>query len=173
MIRFYQIQEAKISFANFIQMKAVQEGDIHLQLDRFSLNKEKCVEILGYCLMPTHVHFIIRQKMGKRISIFMSNLLNSYTRYFNVKYKRKGPLWVGRFKRILVETDEQLCHLTRYLHLNPVSAGLVSKPEDWRYSSYEQYLFPDPEQGPICQLDKVTKIVPENYKKFVEDYVDY
>ena len=70
----------------------------------------------------------------------MRRLLNSYTRYFNEKIKRKGPLWEGRFKKVLVNSDEQLLHLTRYVHLNPVSAGIVEKPEDWPCSSYREYI---------------------------------
>jgi putative transposase len=79
--------------------------------------------------MPTHIHLVLRQLKDGGISKFMSNILNSYSRYFNIKHNRKGPLWEGRFRKVLVGSDEQLLHLTRYVHLNPVTACLVDKPK--------------------------------------------
>ncbi|MCM8826817.1 MAG: hypothetical protein NC904_04785 [Candidatus Omnitrophica bacterium] len=70
----------------------------------------------------------------------MSRVSNSYARYFNIKYGRRGPLWEGTFKNVLVNNDEQLLHLTRYIHLNPTTAFLVERPEDWSFSSYREYL---------------------------------
>ena len=70
----------------------------------------------------------------------MGDILNSYSRYFNTKQKRKGPLWEGRFENVLIKTDEQLLHLTRYIHLNPVTAYLVDQAKDWQASSYNEYL---------------------------------
>jgi len=130
---------------------------------------EKLVEIIAYCIMPTHVHLILKQLKEKGISNYMSKLLNSYTRYFNTKYKRKGPLWEGRFKNVLVDNDEQLLHLTRYIHLNPVTAYLVNKPEEWPASSYKEYLGKEE----ICKYSNILDIKAESYKKFVEDQVSY
>ncbi|MBN1870037.1 MAG: transposase [Candidatus Omnitrophica bacterium] len=99
----------------------------------------KPVNLIAYCLMPTHFHLIVKQAADNGITRFMANVQNSYARYFNIKHTRKGPLWEGRFKNVLVKTDEQLLHLTRYIHLNPVTANLVSSPEDWVFSSYAEY----------------------------------
>ena len=101
----------------------------------------------------------------------MKNLLNSYTRYFNTKTKRKGPLWQGRFKSVLIKTDEQLLHLTRYIHLNPTSEDLVERPEDWPYSSYNEYLRNSEE--PLCSFSKYLDIEPKTYREFVESRKDY
>jgi putative transposase len=103
-------------------------------------NNDPIVQIIAYCIMPTHFHLVIYEKENKALSHYMRRILDSYTRYFNKKTKRQGPLWVGKFKKVLVTSDEQLLHLTRYVHLNPVSAGLVEKPEDWPYSSYREYI---------------------------------
>lgn len=101
----------------------------------------------------------------------MKNILDSYTRYFNIKNKRKGPLWQGRFKSVLVENDEQLLHLTRYIHLNPTSDGLVNFPEDWFYSSYNEYLKRSDDK--ICNYSEHIYIDPEKYKEFVESRENY
>ena len=130
----------------------------------------RIIEIIAYCLMPTHIHLVLRQTVDEGISIFMNNILNSYSRYFNIKQKRKGPLWEGRFKNVRVETDEQLMHLTRYVHLNPVTAGIVDKPEEWRYSSYLEYLN---EKKGTCVFEELLDMSPNQYRIFTEDRIDY
>ena len=129
------------------------------------------IQIIAYCIMPTHIHLVLYEKRENGISNYMRRLLNSYTRYFNEKIKRKGPLWEGRFKKVLVTSDEQLLHLTRYVHLNPVSAGIVEKPEDWPYSSYREYIALEPRS--ICEVEPFLSFSEKEYKKFVEDRIDY
>lgn len=90
--------------------------------------------------MPTHIHLLLKQILKDGISIYMGKVLNSYAKYFNTKYKRKGSLWESRFKSIEVETTEELYHLTKYIHLNPVTAYLVEKPGDWHFSSYREFI---------------------------------
>jgi putative transposase len=123
--------------------------------------------------MPTHLHLTLKQLKENGITIFMSNILNSYTRYFNTKHNRKGPLWEGRFKNILIETEEHLLHLTRYIHLNPVTAYLVNKPEEWFASSYEEYVLKVDDNERICKYDDVLDIEAAFYREFVQDTVSY
>jgi len=73
------------------------------------------------------------------LSRFMHNLNTSYAVYFNKRYKRVGSLFQGRYKAILVDKDSYLLELVRYIHLNPVRAGIVSYPEDYIWSSYQEY----------------------------------
>jgi len=98
------------------------------------------VQLIAYCIMPTHIHVVLKQLVNNGIHSYMNTVLNGYTHYFNKKYNRKGPLWEGRFRRVLVTSDEQLMYLTRYVHLNPVIAGLVNDPGSWEYSSYAEYM---------------------------------
>jgi putative transposase len=102
----------------------------------------------------------------------MARVLNGYSRYFNTKHKRIGPLWSGRFKSVLITNDEQLLHLTRYIHLNPTSAGLVKKPGDWPHSSYKEYVDYKVKQR-ICKYKEVIEMSRKEYKKFTEDRKDY
>jgi putative transposase len=129
------------------------------------------VRILCYCLMPTHLHLVMKQLVEHGISEFMGLVLNSYSRYFNTKHHRKGPLWEGRFKDVRAGTDEQLLHLTRYIHLNPVTAYLVDKPEKWEASSYREYL--GESENRICDIRGVVTIDPSRYRLFVGDRADY
>lgn len=80
--------------------------------------RKRLVEIVCFCLMPTHFHLILKQLIDKGISKFMHKLGTGYVNYFNEEQKRTGALFEGRFKSILIENDEYLMHLSRYIHLN-------------------------------------------------------
>jgi putative transposase len=95
--------------------------------------------ILAYCLMPNHFHLLV-QPHHDRLSRQMQRLLISYTKAINERYGRVGPLFQGQFQAVHVETSRHLIHLSRYIHLNPLTAGLVARPEDWEYSSYREYV---------------------------------
>jgi len=124
--------------------------------------------------MPNHFHFLIRQSKENGISKFMSLISNSYTKYFNTKYKRVGPLLQGTFKAVLIESDELLVHVSRYIHLNPIISGLVKDLEDYRWSSYLEYIKPI---DTFCSINEIlgffTPNEREKYKKFVENQIDY
>lgn len=173
MLRYFQIQNMPIRFSRFMELEKVEEEGFNKYFVSFIQDKEKLVQIIAYCFMPTHLHLILKQLKGKGISIFMSNILNSYTRYFNTKHKRKGPLWETRFKNVLVDSDEQLLHLTRYLHLNPLSAYLVDKPENWSASSYQEYILNSDKKDRVCEFDDILNIEPYSYRDFVEDRASY
>lgn len=170
-MRYYQNESKQPSFSHFNQ---IQDSLIKSSKNALVTTRDrKLVEIIAYCIMPTHIHLILKQAKEKGISIFIGNILNSYSRYFNIKHKRKGPLWEGRFRRILVESDEYLLHLTRYLHLNPVTAHLVNTPEKWLHSSYQEYLSNSSIDSRLCKYDDVLDIRPVSYKEFVEDRIAY
>lgn len=143
-----------------------------LYVKSLKLNSAKLVEIVSFSIMPTHIHLTLKQLVDDGISKYMARVLNSYSRHFNLRHQRKGPLWEGRFKAVIVETDEQLLHLTRYHHLNAVSAGIVKKPEDWPYSSYLEYIDDSKTDG-ICDFKDVIDMKPDEYKKFTNDQIDY
>ncbi len=167
-VDFYRKKNLPCSFSHYTKMKDNDNSAVQILVDG-----EKIVEIIAYCLMPTHLHFILKQLRENGISQFMGLILNSFTRYFNSRYKRKGPLWEGRFKSVLVKDDAQFIHLTRYLHLNPTSSGLVDAPEDWKYSSYKEYLGLVDVKKKICNFSEYIDMPAGKYKEFVTDRVDY
>jgi len=166
-IRYYQSVKQDLSFSNFVRRSPKNLGT-HISIDN-----KKLVEIIAYCVMPTHLHLILKQLEDNGISIFMNKMLNSYSHYFNIKHERKGPLWEGRFKNVLVEKDEYLLHLTRYIHLNPVTAYLVNKPEEWPASSYGEYLQVVEEKDKICSYNEILEIDSHSYREFTEDRISY
>lgn len=170
LIKYYQI-ENDLRLSYFLNSSLVQKKGFNNAFNIILRDKDKLVQIIAYCLMPTHIHLILKQLAEDGISNYMSNILNGYTRYFNTIHKRKGPLWESRFRSVLVEDDEQLNHLIRYLHLNPTTANLVKKPEDWAFSSYLEYLSEVNDVAAICHFDDIP--VPSNYRKFMNDQISY
>lgn len=158
---YYQFAGPKPKFSTHTRFR---QQDFHA--------KPRIVEIVCYCLMPNHFHLILRQLKTNGIQEFMKKVLNSYTKYFNTKYKRSGHLFQGAFKDVPIEKDEHLLHLSRYIHLNPYAAGITNKPEQFAYSSYQGYLeTPAGEIAahPILQFFKTT----QQYKQFARDQKDY
>jgi len=95
--------------------------------------------IHAYCLMPNHVHLLIEsseQPLGK----FMQGLQQTYSQYFNLRYRKIGHVFQGRYKAIVCQQDEYLLELIRYIHLNPVRAGMVKSPEGYLYSGHRAYV---------------------------------
>jgi len=137
---------------------------------------EKLVSIMCYCLMPNHFHFMLRQEVGGGISKFLSLFQNSYTRYFNTKNNRVGQLFLDTFKNVLVESEEQLLHLSRYIHLNPFSSSIVTSLDDlhkYEWSSLGEYI--NGSEDYICEKDTILSSfkTKESYKRFVFDRAKY
>lgn len=132
--------------------------------------------LYAYVLMPNHVHLLIETGLTP-LSKIMQGLQQSYTYYFHRKYKTVGHLFQGRYKAILCQRDTYLLELVRYIHLNPVRAGLATNPEDYLWSSHLVYI------GYLNQnyvkKDLVLKILSGNepksdkiYCRFIADVVD-
>ena len=122
--------------------------------------------------MPNHFHFLIKQIKDKGIQIFLSNLSNSYTRYFNTKHPRVGPLLQGKYQSVLIESENQLIHTSRYIHLNPVVSGLVKNLDSYPWSSFNEYITG---KEIICSIQQILDLFPspKKYKEFVEAQISY
>ncbi len=120
-----------------------------------SNSKKRIVEIVCFCLMPNHFHFILKPLVEGGISLFMKKIGSGYAYYFNLKNKRSGALFQGRFKAKLIKTDAQMMHLARYIHvLNPgelvepkIREGILRNPaglkdflQNYKWSSFQDYL---------------------------------
>lgn len=125
-----------------------------------------------YVLMTNHYHLLI-ETPEKNLSKIMHHINSAYTTYTNVKRKRSGHLFQGRFKSIVVDKDNYLLELSRYIHLNPVRAKVVEKPEDYQYSSYGSYISAHGKnlvsKSTILEmLNKKENVARSRYKAFVE-----
>lgn len=170
--RFYQYANIPMRLSRYLSLS---KEDKLMFLNSVQSKLVKHVDIIAYCLMPNHFHFLLKQNIEDGIPRFIANFTNSYTKFFNVKENREGPLFQGVFKATFVETTEQLMHISRYIHLNPVVSSLV-KAEDLQYypwSSYQHYF--DKDTNCFVNKDTVLEHFPSNkeYKQFVLDHVSY
>lgn len=135
----------------------------------------KWTEILAYCVMPDHFHLLMKQRAEKGVQIFMHRITNSYAHYYNQRHEQKGPIFEGKFKAVMVSTEYQLTHVSRYIHLNPVTSLLCNKPEDYEYSSYKTFLGLPHSFGNFVNPDLILAHFqsPKIYQEFVMDQKDY
>jgi len=97
--------------------------------------------MFAFVLMDNHFHFFL-QTPEPNLSAGMHDFIGGHATYFNARHRRSGHLFQGRFKDVLVESEGHWLELSRYIHLNPVRAGLVDRPEQWPWSSYPGYACP-------------------------------
>lgn len=169
LVNFYRFDKPPLRYSKYLALNEKQRQNFLSSL------KEKSVEIVAFCLMNNHFHFLVKQIKDHGVSKFMANFMNSYTKYFNTKYQRVGPLFQGAFKAVHVESDEQLLHLSRYIHLNPVTSFKV-KPEqlkDYKWSSYPNYIRNSDMY--FVRKDVVMNFFKKSvkYESFVLDQINY
>lgn len=171
LIKFYRHTEIPVRYSKIIE----QPVEIREKMLEELYKSERLVDIICYCLMPNHFHFLLKQLSDNGIAKFISNFTNAYTKYFNTKNERSGPLFQGTFKAVHVESDEQLIHLSRYIHLNPVVSGIAGEEswEEYPWSSYREYI--DQENGQIVEKSLVLNMFSniEDYKEFVRNQIGY
>lgn len=136
------------------------------------LNLSKYVELLAYCLMPNHFHLFVFQKSEFALRDLMRSIATGYVMYFNQKYDRVGPLFQGTYKASLIDQEDYLWHISRYIHLNPESLGV--EPGEYSYSSYKNYL--GKRESEWVKTDRILAMHQEyknSYAEFVMDYANY
>ena len=151
------------------------EPDFHRFVGRFERIYERYgVVIHAYVLMTNHYHLLLETPWAN-LSTALHDLNTAYTNYFNRRHDRVGHLFQGRYRSIVVEKDLYLLELSRYIHLNPVRAEMVKRPEAYRWSSYPSYLSSGscPEwlrrEDILGQMDKSPVKGRRKYRQFVEE----
>jgi putative transposase len=138
------------------------EDNYRYFLEQFQRKVSGVAELMAYCLIPNHFHFLVQIKSeGEILALFekakpgkkyqpeicsdfimerFSNWLNGYTKAFNIQQKRKGALFIDYLRRVEIERDSQYSATLFYIHKNPVHHGLVKEMGDWKWSSYKAFL---------------------------------
>lgn len=174
LIHFYSYAEYKVRYSIFARYS--HERKLEFWNER--LNSKPRVEIISFCFMPNHFHFLLKQCVDGGITKYMADIQNGFTKYINTKYNRVGALLQGQFKSVLVEDDKQLLHLTRYIHLNPYTSVIIpdsSELEKYKWSSYPEYISDKNVGNSFCEKDIVLSQFKnkQEYKTFVLDRKDY
>lgn len=170
---FYSFDRPKLRFSHYNRLSYNEQKAF---LEDLIKNNTRLVDIIAFCFMPNHLHLLIKEIKGKGISTLMAKLQHSYAKYFNTKNKRTGSVFQAMFKIVRIETDEQLLHVTRYIHLNPLTSYIlkdINQLENYPWSSYMDYFS-------IRKLSFINKNLLLGFfssknalKKFTSDQVDY
>lgn len=168
---FYQYQGHTCSLGHYLSLCLSARA----QYDETMQRQQKSVDIISFCLMPNHFHFLIRQEAEGGISYFMKQIQGSYTKYYNLRHNRTGALFHRRFRAVLIESEAQLLHVSRYIHLNPFTACLVNSPAGvitYPWSSMSLYANG---MSSLCALDPILAQWknPAQYSQFVLDQASY
>ncbi len=173
LIDYYRFFKLNLRFSHYNRLPL----ELRIEyLNRLYSSQPKIIEILAFCLMPNHFHFQIKQLIDGGISMFISNWQNSYAKYKNTKTNRTGSLFQAMFKSARMETDEQLIHVNRYIHLNPLTSYVLNNKRllaSYPWCSFIDYL------GKRSTTFISTGIIdnyfssPKKYVTFTLDRLDY
>lgn len=138
-LQYYRSSHSVIRYSHFKELPPRLK---HLHSQKIYTPLSFRIEILSYCLMPNHFHLLVKQRLDDGIIKTVGTVLNSITRYFNVLHERKGPVFLPQFRSKRIITGEQLIHVSRYIHLNPYTSGVVktvSELQTYPFSSLKEY----------------------------------
>jgi len=171
LLNYYRFEKPQISFSYYSRLAKEDKNKFFTSLE----NSKKLVEIYAYCLMPSHFHLLMKQVQTNGIKNILSRVENAYVRYFNLKHERLGPLFESMFKAIRIEDEEQLLHVSRYIHLNPSTSYEVEidKLPKYPWSSLPQYLSEN--SSTFINMDLILNLIgsPNKYQNFVFDQAQY
>lgn len=138
--KYYRASTLRLPFSQLKLFDPARRAAVYQQINN------ECnfrVNILAYCLMPNHFHFLLRQNIDGGVERFISNTLNSFTRFYNRSISRKGPLFLPRFSSVAIVSTEQLLTVCKYILCNPLQGGLVHNYDElrkYKWCSYKDYL---------------------------------
>jgi REP element-mobilizing transposase RayT len=129
------------------------------------------LQVIAYCLLPNHYHFLIRQDGESRASLLPQRVFNSYTKAYNRRYGESGTLFEGQVRVKAIEAETYALNLCCYIHANPVLHGIVRDPASWPYSNYREWIGYRP--GTLLAREFVTTYYPDTklYRAAVEAYI--
>ena len=153
--------------------KDEEDFQIYLTLMENALDYyENKFNIVCYCLMDNHVHLMIQTK-DMHYKYFITRVNSIYAKFFNHKYNYIGHLYQDRYFSEIIETDSQSLETSRYIHLNPMRANMVTKPEAYKWSSYSMYIGSTKEK--LINSKSILNYFKnrQDYKTFVEQGINH
>jgi putative transposase len=172
-MQFYRFQNPGIRYSYYNRLQTDLKTSFWNDLIKHG---KKQVELLAFCFMFNHFHFLLKELEENGIKTFISNFQNSYAKYFNTKTERKGAVFLSMFKGVRIATEEQLIHVNRYIHLNPLTSYIIkyaSELETYQWSSYIDYLGIRNEGIVDKELIMGLLKTTQKFKNFTLDQKDY
>lgn len=174
LVEYYRFQNISTSYSTLMKKPIQLKREI---LETLRKDNILNVEILAFCLMPNHFHFLLKQISEKGLVHFIGNVQNSYVKYLNIKEGRAGPLFQSAFKAKRIETDQQLIHVSRYIHLNPSTSYLteIKNLITYPWSSLSSYTNQSLNTLSFINTEIILSLFKnlEGYKNFVFDQAEY
>lgn len=173
-VEYYRSSKAKMRFSHLKNLAPNLLNKIQRDI---SFRKFFKVDIIAFCLMPNHFHFLLKQLHDDGVSKFLADITNSFTRFFNTKNERKGPIFLPRFQGIKIVGSEQFIHTGRYIHINSYSSSVIKDLNDlikYPWSSLPQYL-KGGKKG-LCHTEDMMFHFNDSkrlYKAFVLNHAEY
>lgn len=171
-LRYYRFHNQNLSLSKYLLLQKSKRNNFLTN----SRRKLQMVEVFAYCFMPNHFHLLVKQLEDGGISKFIGQFQNSYTRYFNIRHDRDGSLFLDQFKAVRIEDDEQLLHVSRYIHLNPYTGYVVKNINNlvsYPYNSLKDYLLQKESDMVDTEFILGQFHSRQSFKKFVFDQADY
>jgi len=171
-IDFYRFSNTGLRFSHFDRMdKKIQNKFLESLYD-----SPLQIEIYALCIMSNHYHFLIKQLSDNGIGKFASNIQNSFAKYYNLKTKRFGAIFQSPFKAVRIESEEQLTHTARYIHLNPITSFILREFDeltDYPSCSLVDYISKSPR--PFIETSLLLNLFGSKKKleEFTSDQVEY
>ncbi len=170
LLEYYRLKQ-RLRYSKFITLPKEQRTRYFKEMESYP----KLVDVYTFALMPTHYHLLIKQVYDNGIVQFIANIQNSFAKFFNLKWDRHGALFQNPFKTKWVQTDEELLHISRYIHLNPVTSYLLGFEDltDYEWTSFSWYM--DEEKNRFLDTSIILTLAGsrKQYRQFVGDRVDY
>ena len=172
-----QAREKSSSGIYHIMLRGINRQDIFNDeednlkfIETLKKYKDICgYQIYGYCLMSNHIHLLLKEG-AETISQIMKRIGASYVYWYNMKYERYGPLFQDRYKSEKVEDDKYFLAALRYIHQNPIKAGMVKKLENYKWSSYGEYIS---QRDILTEVEYVLNILNSDRNKAIKTFKKY
>lgn len=170
---YYQKRQQRKKLSDFIRMGSTAREEFLADLDALP----GIISLHCYCLMPNHFHLLVTQKESGGISYFVGALQNSLAHTYNTLRGGKGPLFLPGFQAVHIDSDTQLMHVSRYIHLNPYTGSVVhsfAELYDYPWSSLKDYLNPG-QAAAMLDTSLISGLLnpPHKHRQFIEDQADY
>lgn len=169
-IAYYRFPQI-IRFSDFRHYTAQQKNNYLLQINK----NQPFVEIYTFTFMPNHYHLQLKQLQNNGIFKFITNFQNSFAKYYNIKENRTGGLFQTSFKVKRILSIEEFIHVSRYIHLNPVTSSLIKSEKllTYPYTSYPLYIYQQQKEFLSCEIILNHFKTLDNYISFINSQIDY